>query len=139
MVDQVQSMLPVRMISPLSIEATTPIVSQVVDTLGFGSLTILFGTGVLTDLVASILIEDSSDNVVFVPVEDRFLRGNQESNLANAADDDNKVASIGYLRGLQFVRVTLTPTTATAVTNEYFVLGLLGDPHEGPTVPPKFA
>ena len=121
-------MKPVVMIAPVSIESTTPIVSAVVNTLGFNALTLLFATGALTDLVASVLIEDSSDNSVFVAVEDRFLIGNQEANLANDAGDDDKLASVGYTRGKQFVRVTVTPTTATAVTNLYSLVGILSEP-----------
>ena len=136
--DNVQDMLPVRLVSPLSIEATTPIVSQSLDTKGFMAVSLMFATGTLTDLVATVLIEDSPDDVVYTAVADSFLIGNLEANLALAITNDDEVASIGYRGDERFVRVTVTPTTATVTGNTFSLIGLLSQPEKGPTVPPKF-
>jgi len=127
----------VRLVSPFDQADTTNLVSEEVDTQGFESLVLLFATGAINDLVSTILIEHSlTTSTGFTAVPDSQLNG-LEAALTHAADDDDKVAQIGYHGERRFVRITYVVTTGSGV-NLIAAIALLGSPHRAATTPAAF-
>ncbi len=135
--DDVSLMKPVRLFSPITIGATTPLTSTTVDTLGFDAVTLIFNLGAINDMVSSIVINDSPDDSVWTAVADTFLIGNLEANIASVATDDNELASIGYRGDKRYLQVVLTPSTASG-TNLYCAIALLGQPQKAAVAVSQF-
>jgi hypothetical protein len=117
----------------------TPYVSQIVDTLGYGSVEFVILIGNNTDVNATfaVLFEDGnqanlSDNAA---VADSFLLGT-EALAGFTFADDNKVRKIGYTGSKRYCRVTITPSGNDA--GNIFVAGVwvLGHPQTTPTANP---
>jgi hypothetical protein len=94
----------------------TPIVSSIIDTLGYDSVTLCVHTHTLSDANATItsLVEDGdvsnlSDNGA---VPDENLIGT-EAGMGLQYDDDAKVTKIAYRPRKRYVRLTLTPSGNT--------------------------
>lgn len=135
--DMYHSVKAVRLISPVDKTETGEVTSQEVDLQFFESLVLLFITGALTDLVATVTVQHSdTTSTGFVAVPDADLHG-LEVDLTQAGDDDNKVAQIGYAGDKRFVRVLWTPTTA-GTENLFGAVALLGAPQRAATTPAKF-
>lgn len=117
----------------------TAYVSQIVDTLGFGSVEfiILIGTNTDTNATFTVLFEDGdaanlSDHAA---VDDKYLLGTE----AQASFDyshDNQVRKIGYVGSRRYCRATITPAGNDA--GNIFIAGvwLLGHPASAPTANP---
>jgi hypothetical protein len=131
---------PKRGISPVAAAQTdnTAIVSQIVDTLGFGAVEFLIITGSLADA-------DATFTTLFEVGDAANL---SDASTPSAAEllgtaalasflfsDDDKVFKIGYVGPKRYCRVTITPA---ANTGNACVAGvwLLGKPELGPTANP---
>lgn len=133
---------PKRGISPVAAGTdNTPYVSQIVDTLGFGSceFIILVGANTDTDATFAVLIEDGDDPDLGddgAAVADDYLLGTEALAGFTAADDDNKVKKIGYVGNKRYVRATITPTGNNS--GNIFIAGvwILGHPFSKPTANP---
>ncbi|HEY0220486.1 MAG TPA: hypothetical protein VGC26_12085 [Afipia sp.] len=118
----------------------TAIVSQIVDTLGFGAVEFILNLGANTDTnsVFAVLFEDGNDSGLsdHAAVDDAFLLGTEALAGFTAADDDNKLKKIGYTGSKRYCRVTVTPTGNDS--GNIFVSGLwlLGRPQSAPTSNP---
>lgn len=119
-----------RGVSPVAAAQTdnTAIVSQIVDTRGFGSVEYIIITGSLADADATFttLVEegDAANLSDAAAVADADLLGlESQASFTFAADD--KVFKIGYIGNKRYVRVTVTPAanTGNACIAGVWVLG----------------
>lgn len=139
--DLANSITPKRGLSPVAAGTdNTAYVSQIVDTLGYGSCTfiILVGANTDSDATFAVLVEEGdnsglSDNAA---VADADLIGTEALAGFTAADDDNKVKKIGYVGNKRYVRVTITPSGNNS--GNIFIAGvwILGHPNQRPTSNP---
>lgn len=113
-----------RAISPTAaVTDNTAFVSQVCDTINFGTCEFIGIAGSIADadVTFTVLVEDSADNSTFAAVDDAFLLGVEASTITSGASagdgaapgfaDDNKVFKIGYCGPKRYVRVTITPAS----------------------------
>ncbi|MER9911696.1 hypothetical protein NKJ71_13790 [Mesorhizobium sp. M0050] len=129
-----------RGISPVAAAQTdnTAIVSQIVDTLGYGSVEFAILTGSLADADATFAVTvdhgDASNlsDAAAVPA-DQLLGTTALASFIFS--DDDKVFKIGYLGSRRYVRVTITPS---ANTGNACIAGvwILGEPVLSPTSNP---
>jgi hypothetical protein len=112
----------------------TAIVSQIVDTAGFGSceFLILLGANTDADATFTVLVEDGDNSALSdnAAVDDVHLLGVEA--MALQFDTDNKVAKIGYKGPKRYVRVTITP--ANNDSGNIYICGcwLQGHPRKAP-------
>jgi hypothetical protein len=117
----------------------TAYVSQIVDTLGYGSVEFIILTGANTDANATFttLFEDGDDASLsdHAAVDDSFLLGT-EALASFTYADDNKAFKIGYTGPKRYARVTITPSGNDS--GNIYIAGawLLGHPHVAPTSNP---
>lgn len=134
--DNHNNLLVRRAISPVSVADNTAQVSQIIDTLGFGSLEFVIATGAIADADATftVLVEDgdASNLSDAAPVVDAQLLGT-EAVAGFQFDDDNEVRKIGYLGSKRYVRLTITPA-ANASGALLAALALLSHPQVAPVV-----
>lgn len=101
-----------RLISPVSEAGTTPLVSQIIDTLGFEGLELLFSSGSIADADATfvLLIEHGNDSGLSdaAAVPDTMLLGTEVLAQFGFANDD-EIRKIGYRGDKRYVRATITP------------------------------
>lgn len=103
-----------RAISPGAAKTdNTPIVSEIVDLLGYDGCMLAINNGTNTDTNATftVLIEDgdAANLSDAAPVDDAYLTGTEALAGFTAADDDNKLRKIGYVGIKRYVRATITP------------------------------
>ncbi len=135
---------PLTLIAPIAARTdNTPIVSEIIPTAGYESLTLLLilGTNTDTDATFAVLVEDGDDPALGdnVAVDDKYLIGTEALAGFTAAADDKKVKKIGYLGMKKYVRVTVTPTGNDS--GNIFIAGvaLRGHAREMPTANPPAA
>lgn len=137
--DLMNNIHPVRAISPAAaVTDNTPFVSQVIDTLGFNSLTFVILTGALADADATFttLLEhgNASDLSDAVAVPDDLLIGT-EAQASFTFADDNETRKLGYAGGKRYARLTVTPAGNSG--NAFVAaVALLGHPNSAPTANP---
>jgi hypothetical protein len=114
--------------------ADTAIVSNIIDTQGYNSLTLCLHTHALTDAdaTATVLVEDGdvsnlSDNAA---VADAQLLGT-EAGCALTFADDAIVTKIGYRGTKRYVSVTVTPSGNGAGNWAMSGVAILGHPRTG--------
>ena len=128
----------VRLVDPKDQSNTTNKVSESVDMTGFESVLFVFALGALENtFAATVLVEDSPDNVAWTAVVDGDLHG-LEADLTITGTDDNKVAQIGYHGKQKWVRCTFDVTTA-AGANLIAAFALMGHPQRAAITPTTFA
>ncbi len=114
----------------------TPIVSAIIDTIGYESAEFVLVTGANTDADATfaVLVEDgdASDMSDNSPVEDKHLLGS-EAEAGFAFGDDNECRKIGYTGGKRYARVTVTPSGNGAGNIFLAGVAVLGHPRSAPT------
>lgn len=117
---------------------TTALVSQIVDTRGFGSVEFVIQTGTLADVDATFttLVEDGdaadmSDAATVIPAQLLGTVAQASFTFAN----DNSCFKIGYIGSKRYVRVTVTPAANTGAA-PIAGLWVLGEPVLGPTSNP---
>jgi hypothetical protein len=127
-----------RAISPVVVTDNTAQVSQIIDKLGYDSLTFVIDLGTLSDAdtTAVVLVEDGdaanlSDAAAVVDAE---LLGT-EALAGFQFDDDNECRKIGYIGHKRYVRLTITPSGNTG-NIPVSAMAILGHPRSAPTANP---
>lgn len=117
-----------RVISPVSVADDTAQVGQIIDRLGFDSLTYVIATGSIGDADATfaVLLEESdvANMAGANAVDDADMIGT-EAAAGFQFDDDNEVRKLGYVGNKRFTRLTITPTGngSAALLSAVAVLG----------------
>lgn len=117
----------------------TPIVSAILDTLGFGSAVLALVTGTNTDADATfaVLLEESaaSDMTGAVAVADADMIGT-EALAGFQFDDDVECRKLGYIGAKRYIRATVTPSANGA--GNIFLAGIWVQGHaaSAPTLNP---
>lgn len=117
----------------------TAYVSQIVDTLGYGSceFVILTGTNTDADATFAVLFEDGDDSGLsdHAAVDDKYLLGTEALAGFNYADD-NETRKIGYIGSKRYCRVTITPSGNNSGNIFLAAAWILGHPVAAPTANP---
>ena len=136
--DLVNSVHPVRAISPVSVADNTAQVSQIVDLQSHASLTFVILTGSIADADATftVLVEhgDQANLSDAAAVPDAELLGT-EALAGFTSSDDDKTRKIGYVGSKRYVRLTVTPASNGSAAL-IAAVALLGHPHVAPTANP---
>lgn len=108
-----------------SITDTTAQVSNIIDTLGFNSLTLVLHVGDWSDVDATctVLVEHGDNSALSdaAAVSDAMLSGGTEAGMAPTFADDNTCCKLGYIGDKRYVRMTLTPI---ANAGAFFMSGI---------------
>ncbi|CAN7599423.1 hypothetical protein [Bosea sp. LjRoot237] len=127
---------PVIAIAPVTISDGTALVSSVVDTLGYESVTFVVQTGTLADADATWAVTvkdgDTSSQGAHTAVDDKFLLGT-ESAAGWAFGDDGEARKIGYVGGKRYVSIEIDDVVANTGSAPFSVVALLGHPRSAPT------
>lgn len=127
-----------RAISPVSVGDNTAQAGQVIDVLGYGSLTFAIATGSIADadVTFAVLVEegDAADLSDAAAVSDADLLGT-EALAGFQFDDDNTCRKIGYVGSKRYVRLTITPS-GNASAALLSAVAILGHPQSAPTANP---
>lgn len=108
-----------RGISPVSSSNDTPLVSEIIDTAGYGAVEafILIGSVGDADATFTVLVEDGNDSGLSDngAVDDAYLLGIEgvaatPTGASFRYDSDNTVKKIGYIGPKRYVRITITPS-----------------------------
>lgn len=138
--DLMNSIHPVPLIAPVAARTdNTPIVSAIIDTLGYGSATMVLVTGTNTDTDATfaVLLEHSdSDSMAGAEaVDDADLLGT-EALAGFAAADDVECRKLGYVGSKRYLRLTVTPSANNSGNIFLAGVAILGHPADAPTANP---
>lgn len=138
--DLMNTVHPLAAIPPVAARTdNTAIVSNIIDTRGFNSMTWLILTGANTDTNATFAVTmDHGDaanlsDAAAVPAADIV------GTLALAGfdfADDNETRKVGYAGSKRYVRLTITPSGNDAGNIFLAAIALLGDPALAPTPNP---
>jgi hypothetical protein len=131
---------PIRALSPVAAATSnTAIVSQIIDTANFDSLTFVInvGTNTDTDALFTVLVEDGDNNALSdaAAVDDKFLLGT-EALASFRFDDDNETRKIGYIGSKRYVRLTITPSLNDSGNIFLAATAILSHPRNVPTPNP---
>jgi len=122
-----------RTVDPVSTSNNDNSVGQIVDRLGYRSVTFVIVTGSVADSDATLtptIHECDAANCSDAAVATGFV--GTIAGATFAATDDNTVKTIGYTGGKRYVRLTLTPANNTGALLHSAVT-ILGHPRTGPT------
>lgn len=137
--DQMSQFHPVVAVPPGTAPTdNTPIVSAIIDAMGFGSLTFLIQLGTLADADATFTVAWEHGNQPNLSDATAATADELCGTLALAgftAADDGEARKIGYCGNKRFHRLTITPAGNGAAAN-VAVLALLGLPSLSPTPNP---
>lgn len=138
--DMMNNIHPVPLIAPIAARTdNTAIVSAIIDTLGYGSCTLILITGTETDANATFafLIEDGDDSGLsdHAEVSSDYLLGT-ESLAGFTFADDVECRKIGYIGNHRYVRVTVTPSGNDSGNIFLAGVAILGHPRIAPTANP---
>lgn len=134
MLDQAHNFQIKRVLSPASVSDDTPQVGQIIDRLGYESLTyaIAIGSVADADVTFTILLEESDDSGMSgaTAVADADMISQTDGTAPETAaafqyDDDNEVRKLGYVGNKRYTRLTITPANnaSAAVISAVAVLG----------------
>jgi hypothetical protein len=138
--DMAHSLLVKRVISPVSVSDTTAQVGQIIDRLGYESLTYLIALGSIADadMTAAVLLEegDVANLSDAAAVADADMVSQTSGTTPEAAagfqfDDDNEVRKLGYIGNRRYTRLTITPA-ANASAALLAAVAVLGHPNSAP-------
>lgn len=136
--DLMNNITPRVAIVPAVVANNTAQVGEVIDTLGFDSLTFVIGSGTLADADATFtaLVEegDAANLSDAAAVADEDLIGT-EALASFDQDADDAAFKIGYRGNKRFARLTLTPA-GNAAAAPVCALAILGHPRSAPTSNP---
>lgn len=129
---------PLRVIAPVSVADNTAQVGQVIDKVGFESLTYVIGLGSIADPDATFVVlleeSDAADMSGAVAVADADLVGT-EALAGFRFDDDNETRKLGYIGAKRYTRLTITPVNNAAAAL-LSAVAILGHPMVSPTANP---
>jgi hypothetical protein len=129
-----------RVLSPVSVADTTAQVGQIIDRLGYDSLTYLIATGSIPDADATftVLLEesDAANMAGATAVADADMISQTAGTAPEAAasfqfDSDDQVRKIGYVGNKRYTRITITPA-ANASATLLAAVAVLGHPTVAP-------
>lgn len=138
--DMVNNIQVKRAISPVSVSDDTAQVSEIIDRLGYDSLTFMIAIGSIADANATfaVLLEDGdqanlSDNAAVADADmiSQTPGTAPETAAAFQYDDDNEVRKVGYVGNKRYVRLTITPS-GNASGALLSAIAVLGNPHSRP-------
>lgn len=114
-----------------AISSNTTTNGDVVDTVGFEKLEVLFHAGTLTDGDYAIKLQhgDVADGSDMADVSVEEVLGGQSKSFASA--DDNTVKRLGYIGKKRYVRGVVTSTNVTT-GGTVGAISVLGMPHHAP-------
>lgn len=116
------------------------IVGNIIDTLGYDSLTFAIAAGALTDADATFAVSmEHGDNSALsdtAAVASTNLVGTLALAAFTAASDDNKTRKVGYVGPKRYVRLTITPTGNNAGAAAVAAVAILGNLSSGPAPNP---
>lgn len=141
MKDLANFITPKRVLSPVSTDADTALVGEIIDKKGFESVTYVIATGSIGDANATftVLLEesDSSNMASASAVADADLIGTEV--LASFQyDDDNETRKLGYIGSKRYTRLTITPSGNSGTPSGALLsaVAILGHPQIAPTANP---
>ncbi len=141
MKDLANVITPKRVLSPVSTDADTALVGEIIDKNGFESVTYVIATGSIGDANATftVLLEesDSSNMASASAVADADLIGTEV--LASFQyDDDNETRKLGYIGSKRYTRLTITPSGNSGTPSGALLsaVAILGHPQIAPTANP---
>ncbi|RAI43978.1 hypothetical protein [Rhodoplanes roseus] len=117
--DHAHNILAKRVLSPASVSDNTAQVGQIIDRLGFESLTYIISTGSIADADATfaVLLEesDTANMAGAVAVADADMISQTAGTAPETAagflfDADDQVRKLGYIGNKRYTRLTITPT-----------------------------
>jgi len=141
MKDLANIITPKRVISPVSTEAGTALVGQIIDKKGFESVTYVIATGSIGDADATftVLLEEGDAAAMgdAAAVADADLLGT-EALASFIFSDDNKCFKLGYIGSKRYTRLTITPSGNSGTPSAALVsaVAILGHPAIAPTANP---
>lgn len=115
--DQVNNVGFVQALAPVAAYTTnTPVVTSIVDTQNFESLTLAFNIGAIASVGATftVLVQDGNDSGLSdaATVDAAFLIGsNLNGSQQFVTADANTTKKIGYVGHKRYVRATITPAS----------------------------
>lgn len=133
--DLYNNALAVKVIAPYDHgTGDTAMVGEIVDGLGYNSITYIISTGSLadSDVTLTTLLEDCTDAscTTAVAVADAYLLGTEA--LASFVNtEDNTVKMLGYTGGKRYTRMTITPANNTGAIL-ISVIAIKGHPQYAP-------
>lgn len=132
-----------RVLSPVATPAdNTAQVGQIIDRLGYDSLTYVIATGAIPDVDATftVLLEesDAANMAGAVAVADADMISQTAGALPEAAasfqfDSDDQVRKLGYVGNRRYTRLTITPALNASATL-IAAVAVLGNPSSAPVV-----
>ena len=131
-----------RVLSPVSVSDTTAQVGQIIDRLGYGSLTYIIATGSIADVDATftVLLEESDDSGMSgaAAVADADMVSQTAGTAPETAagfryNSDDQVRKRGYIGNKRYTRLTITPAANTSAAL-LSAVALLGHPDSAPVV-----
>ena len=138
--DQAHNVQINRVISPVVATDDTALVGQIIDRLGYDSLTYVIATGTLADVDATfaVLLEelDAANMAGAAAVADADMISQTAGAAPETAagfqfDDDNEVRKLGYIGNKRYTRLTITPT-GNAGNAPIAAVAVLSHPHSAP-------
>lgn len=126
--DQAHNLQIKRVLSPASVADDTAQVGQIIDRLGYDSLTYVISTGSIgdNDATFAVLLEesDAANMDGAAAVADADMIGT-EAAAGFQFDDDDEVRKLGYIGNKRYTRLTITPTgnASAALVSAVAVLG----------------
>lgn len=138
--DQANNLQIKRVISPVSVADNTAQVGQIIDRLGYESLTYAINLGSIADadMTAVVLLEegDAANLSDAAAVADADMISQISGTAPETAasfqfDDDNEVRKLGYIGNKRYTRLTITPA-ANASAALLAAIAILGHPSIAP-------
>ena len=129
-----------RVLSPVSVADTTPAVGEIIDRLGYDSLTYLIATGSIADADATFTVLLEESDAANMAGATAVADADMISQTAGAApetaagfqfDDDNEVRKLGYISNKRYTRLTITPV-ANASAALIAAVAVLAHPDNAP-------
>lgn len=127
----------VPLIAPVAalVNVNTPIVSAIIDTLGFGSCELVLVTGTNTDADVTFAVTVDEGDASNLAGSNAVAAGELLGTLALAGfnfADDIETRKIGYIGNKRYVRLTVTPSSNDAGSIFLAGVAILGRPALGP-------
>ncbi len=141
MKDLANVITPKRVLSPVSTDADTALVGEIIDKKGFESVTYVIATGSIGDANATftVLLEEGDAAAMgdATAVADADLLGT-EALASFIFSDDNKCFKLGYIDSKRYTRLTITPSGNSGTPSAALLsaVAILGNPQIAPTANP---